>query len=319
MQSLIGHIDILQAFERMVANGTLPHAVLLVGPSHVGKTTIAEWLAQRLLCDCSRRQTNGGPCGICPICAQVARGVHPDVMRIGEGGAISVEAVRAWTSAIASSSLFGGWKIGIVEGADQFTEEAANACLKTIEEPPPRTILILTAAQRRSVLPTIVSRCAMMRCRRVADAELLAGLTNSGITPADADRFTRAADGCPGLAITWAHTPGKWELQTKREQLAHDILNGPYVDRIRRVEQFVRGLPEDRAAAQAAIADLLHTFRGIARDLTARIVGGARDAGVSVRPPELIRWMNILVRAPQELAANVTPRLVLDSIVLTYP
>jgi DNA polymerase-3 subunit delta' len=328
METIIGHAEMTAAFDGTIARGQLAHAYLLAGPPGVGKLTIARWCASRVLCADAH-----APCGVCPSCAQVARGVHPDVMIVGGAAPVTVDAVRGWTSAMSASSLLGGWKVGILEGVDGCTEEAANALLKTIEEPTPRTVLFLTAARAQGLLPTIASRCATVPCRRVPYAVLRDGLLARGCASEDADRFAIAADGCPGIALAWTADPELRALAAEHQRLAWSLITGSYTDRLRSADAFIRRLPDDRAVARDRVRNLIATLRSATRLLVERAVdiGGAPGAmfqtilGDALGPiprvsvAMLVPWMRILARAGNDLAANVTPRLIIETLAIAFP
>lgn len=342
---IIGHEDVLRAFDRFIAAERLGHAYLLVGPAGVGKTTIARWLATRLLCvaaECGSPPPHappprgkggntknflplrggggvrgGGiagqqlPCGVCHSCTAVERGTHPDVHVLrADGEAIPIDAVREWTTALSRTSLFAGWKVGIVEGAEQLTEAAANACLKAIEEPTPRTVILLTASSRRRVLPTIASRCALVSCRRVPQADLEAALCERGTAVSDARAIAAAADGCPGVALAQLQTPERRQKFEELQDAARAVLSGPLTDRLRQIDTLLRDRGNDRAAASQSALQLIEAFRQLGRE---------QLRSASAATLEHARWMELLARAPEHLAANASPRLLIETIVVTAP
>jgi DNA polymerase-3 subunit delta' len=164
-------------WERLFARrDRLPHALLLRGKQGIGKVAFAEALVQGLLCEATR----GQPCGSCPSCAWFDQGTHPDFRRVepeaaaekpeGEEGferkttsrpsrQITVDQVRALADFVNVSSHRGGYKVVLLHPAESLNVNAANALLKTLEEPPPRTLLVLVTHHLRRVLPTIISRC----------------------------------------------------------------------------------------------------------------------------------------------------------------
>lgn len=322
MQRVVGHTDILNTFNRAIIRSRLSHAYLFVGPQGVGKSTIARWLAQRLLCG-ELGNDGGAPCGRCPSCVHVERGMHPDVVRAGGAGSITIEAVREWTGMLAHSSLLGGWKVGILEGADTLTEAAANACLKSIEEPSGSAVLILTAPSPRNVLPTVRSRCAVIRCHRVVTADIAAALRTMGASERDTEELALLADGCPGRAIEWLQNPDARSSAAAQREFGAAVISASPAERLRHVGDFVDELPEDRTAARSRMQSLLDVFRLFARTLAARAVGcpdqGVRTPLPTLTLPDVIHWMDVLARAPKYLDANVTPRLVLEAVVLAFP
>lgn len=173
----------ISLLQRFLEGEHLPHALLFVGPEGVGKHLTAKALAQVLLCE--KRKGGGaavapslfgdpapaakGPadaCGRCPACQRVMAGTHPDLHEVGGSGArglIQVDTVRELLRSLQLHAVEGGAKVAILDPADQMNREAANTLLKTLEEPPAGTTLILIAAERSLLLPTIVSRCQVVR------------------------------------------------------------------------------------------------------------------------------------------------------------
>jgi len=218
--------------------------------------------------------------------------------------------VREWTTALSRTSLFAGWKVGIVEGAESLTEEAANACLKAIEEPTAKTLILLTATNRRAVLPTIASRCAMVACRRVPRAALEAALGERGAASNEARTIAETADGCPGAAMTLLENPEHRREAEELQQAARAAISGFWTERLRRIDALFRDRGSDRSAAAQSALRFIAAFRSFGHQQL-RSTGSAT--------PEFSRWMELLARAPDHLAANVNPRLLLETIVVTCP
>ncbi len=137
------------------------HAYLLTGIDHIGKSTLARFLAQTLNCVASPR-----PCGRCRACELIVAGKHPDLHLVApEGNTLKIDQVRALQHDLALSPMEGHYRVAIVEAMDRATPEASNALLKTLEEPPPHVVMILIAPEAESLLPTIVSRCQLIALR----------------------------------------------------------------------------------------------------------------------------------------------------------
>ncbi len=142
--------------------GRLSQSYLFVGPPRVGKTTLALYLAGLLNC----LAPNSEPCGQCSACRRIAQGLHPDVRVINkEAGSIKIDQIREMQREIALSPFEGRWRVYVLCDFQQATVEAANCLLKTLEEPPPKVVLILTATESEALLPTIVSRCQVLNLR----------------------------------------------------------------------------------------------------------------------------------------------------------
>jgi DNA polymerase-3 subunit delta' len=183
-------------------HGRLGQAYLLAGPDGVGKRLFAKELAKSLLCE--RPPAPVTACGDCPACAQVEAGTHPDVLhlRTPEGKhELPVDSMREFCSQLALKPVRGSRKVGIVEDADDFNEESANSFLKTLEEPPPGALLLLVATDADRQLPTILSRCQVVRFAPLSDAEVAAILAERGMDPAKGARLARLASGSAGRAL----------------------------------------------------------------------------------------------------------------------
>lgn len=149
------------------AGGRLPHAVLLHGPDGVGKERFATVVAAGLLCRRPGPQLQ--PCGECPDCLLSRAGSHPDLhwLRVPEDRkTIGVDAVRDTCEALGMTSLRGGYRVAIVVPSHLMTVSAQNAFLKTLEEPAPRTLLVLVTSRPAGVLPTLRSRCQRVEIPR---------------------------------------------------------------------------------------------------------------------------------------------------------
>ncbi len=221
----------LAAVGRMVVGGA-PHAVLIVGPQASGKTTLALDLAAGLLC--SAADPTERPCRTCRGCRQVASGNHPDLHRLapdGPGGQVRLGdphhpdpgTVRHVVGELALLPVEGGARLAIVEAAHRLNEDAQNALLKTLEEPPPGVTIVLCADDEEALLPTVRSRCVRVRLGPVAGRAIEELLVERGAADAPtAARLARLAEGRPGLALAYAAAP---EAVRRRERLGRFLLD----------------------------------------------------------------------------------------------
>ena len=157
------------------AHGRLPHALLLHEAPGAGGDWLAGWAAALVLCE-----TGGeGPCGHCRACRRVSAHQHPDLLWLApeeDSRQLRIEQVRDLAAELALTAHGGGYKVGVLTPADALNRFAANALLKTLEEPPPRTLLILVATAPSRLPPTVLSRCQRLRVRAPTRAEALAWL-----------------------------------------------------------------------------------------------------------------------------------------------
>lgn len=211
-RDVVGHSAVIAGFRRQIAAGTVGHAHLLIGPDGVGKRFLAQQMAQALLC---RQPSDGDPCGACPACQSVAKGQHPDLrlVEVADGvTTITIEQVRELQRWLSMTPFHGGRKVVILAEAETMQDPAANALLKTLEEPPPTTVLFITAVHESRLLPTIVSRCARWACGPLPAAALETALAARGVDPARARAVARRADGRLGRAVALA-SPQVWARQ----------------------------------------------------------------------------------------------------------
>lgn len=200
-----------RAWLEAVERGRLHHAWLLAGPEGVGKATFAHRAARRLLG--ARAHPGRGELGADPddpVSRLIAARSHPDLLVIERGGeeskskrAILVDDARRLPEFFSKSPSVAPWRVAIIDAADDLTNEAANAVLKTLEEPPPRGVVLLVAHAPGRLLPTIRSRCRRLSfapwpveriadfLQRVADAD-----------PSEASRLAELSRGAPGRALT---------------------------------------------------------------------------------------------------------------------
>lgn len=196
-----GH-DAAAAHLAALLNDAPPHALLIVGPRGAGAGTLARDAVATLMCGAP---VDGGPCGACRSCRLIASGSHTDLVVIsptGVSNTIKIDQIRTLAAGLALFSVEGGRRIALIERADLMNEDAQNALLKTLEEPPSRTHVILAAAEDSRLMPTIRSRCAVIRLG-LPDAhqasELLA--ERLGVDAPTAVRLLRMSSGRPGPLI----------------------------------------------------------------------------------------------------------------------
>jgi DNA polymerase III delta' subunit len=253
----------LAEVDSMILGGA-PHAVLLVGPGSVGKTTMALDLAMGLLCndpDPTRRPCRG--CRGCRGCRQVASGNHPDLHRLapeGPAGQIRIGkasdpepgTVRHIIGELSLHSVEGGARIVIVEAAHRLNEDAQNALLKMLEEPPAGVTIILCADDEECLLPTVRSRCVRVRLGAVAGREIERWLGELGAADAPrAARLARLAEGRPGLALAYARSA---DAERLRGEIARGVLDMLSATRQKRLAA-IREMMKSAAALEAALGE----------------------------------------------------------------
>ena len=204
------------AFLTAIDANRLGQSYLLVGPDGVGKRLFARELAKAFLCE--RPPAKMTACDRCPACAQVEAESHPDllVLRTPEGKhELPIEEMREFCARLARKPTRGPRKIGIVEDADDFNASSANAFLKTLEEPPPGVLLLLIGTGTDRQLPTILSRCQVVRFAPLAHADVVAVLALRGIQDAaKRDRLARLGSGSVSRALA-LDDDSIWQVRQK--------------------------------------------------------------------------------------------------------
>lgn len=201
---LIGHADAARTLTQAYRAGKLPHALILAGPGGIGKATLAFHLAYHLLKHPNHQEAPDGlavPDAGSSLFRQIASGAHPSVLHLTRPyddrakrfkSVLAVDEIRKVGQFLSMTSHDGGYRIVIVDPADDMNTNAANALLKNLEEPPKRTIFILIVHAAGRLLPTIRSRCQTVRLAPLADEDLLAVLDRTD-PPPPTDRQARAA------------------------------------------------------------------------------------------------------------------------------
>jgi DNA polymerase-3 subunit delta' len=214
-QRVLGHEAIAEGFGRLRRRGRLGHAYLFAGSAGIGKRLFAEELAKALLCE-RRDGERFEACDQCPACKQIEAGSHPDLMivqRPPDVHELPIESIRALCKTFALKSARGRGKVAIVDNADDLNEAAANCFLKTLEEPPPGSVLILIASTSDLQLPTIVSRCQIVHFHALPTEVIEKLLQVKGLDDAAAiKRLVQHSDGSVGRALALAD-PGLWAFR----------------------------------------------------------------------------------------------------------
>ena len=239
--------------------GQAPHAVLFVGPGSVGKTTLALDLAAGLLCN--DPDPGARPCRNCRGCRQVASGNHPDLHRlapdgpgrqvkIGDSSRPDPGTVRHLLTELSLLPAEGGARVAIIEQAHRLNDDAQNALLKMLEEPPPGVTIVLCADDEECLLPTVRSRCVRVRLGAAGGREIERWLGELGAADAPrAARLARLADGRPGLALAYARSA---DAERLRGEIARGFLDMLAAGRQTRLAT-VRELTKAAVALDAAL------------------------------------------------------------------
>jgi len=302
------HEENWRLLQQRRANGTLPHALLLCGPEGLGKREFAAALAAALLCQNPR--ADGAACGACRACALLAAGSHPDRVRVtlelrDDGKPrteITVDQIRVLSERLALTAQFGGFQIALIDPADLMNHAAANALLKTLEEPTPATVIVLIADQPARLSATIRSRCQRVEFRVPAPAQGREWLEQHGADAKAASAALAAAGGNPGLALRWIQAGGL----ALREEVSADLkaLYGGKAAAVEVANRWSRQEPETRLWFAAALAR---------EEAQAAARGATGPLALTARPDftKLSAWFDQANRARAQLRGPLRPELVL--------
>jgi DNA polymerase III subunit delta' len=216
---ICGHNALVDAFSHVVQRNRLAHAYLFSGPAGVGKRKFARELAKALLCEArDESQKTLAACDHCQSCILVDAGNHPDffgVQRPEDKNEIPIELMQELCAGYSLKSARGQGKMAVLDDADDLNAESANCFLKTLEEPPPRSVFILIGSSVDRQLPTIVSRCQVVRFRPLPPTIVEQILRKNGIEDsAILERLVHLCGGSPGQALALAD-PALWEFRSK--------------------------------------------------------------------------------------------------------
>ncbi|VAW41318.1 DNA polymerase III delta prime subunit [hydrothermal vent metagenome] len=328
---IVGHRWAVDMLASGLANGRLGHAYLITGPDQVGKTTLARTFAQALNCVEPEAER---PCGNCRPCKLIAADRHPDVKLIeptvsGRGKlTLKIETIRQLQKDLNLSAYEARYKVAIMRRFDAATIGAANAFLKTLEEPPGKVILLLTATDADMLLPTISSRCRTLNLRPLPPDLIEQSLATRWQVPQEkATLLAHLADGRLGWAVDAA--ADDTILDVRAEQLAylHEALAGQRVQRFQLADKLARK-PEQ-------LPHLLKTWLSWWRDLTLLSQRQGQSVTLNLTNVDEISQMEPLAAAWTasqitaslqqtndalwQLERNANTRLVLENLLLIYP
>lgn len=322
MWRIAGHEWIVKLLQQSLAMGHLAHAYLFVGLPRVGKTTLAVALAQALNCRAAKV-----PCGECLSCQKIARWMHPDVRLVEaepDTNAIKIEQIRELQREAVLSPFEGAWRVYVIPEFQKATAEAANCLLKTLEEPPPRVVLILTAPDTGALLPTIVSRCQVYKLRPLPLQQTSSALQRlCGASPEKADLLARLSEGRIGWAINAC--ADEQILRTRAERL--DMLRGlPHqslaarFQKAQRLAEKPEELPEILDLWASWWRDVL-LVQGKCEDLVVNVdrLLPLREDASRFTLAQVQVFLRAIQRTKSELEGNANARLATEVLLMDCP
>lgn len=325
---LIGHDWHVSLLQQQVRRGNLRHAYLFAGPASVGRRTLALRLAQAL--NCSSPLSPVDPCRSCRTCKQIEAMQHADLAVVqanSPSGKLQVDQVRQLQHWCSLAPYASPYRLAVLLNFEAATLSAANAMLKTLEEPFPHVILVVTAGSPESLLPTIVSRCELVRLQPVPVEEIQVELQQRWeLSPEQARLYAHLSDGRPGLALRYLQDPGLMERRLAWLEEGERLMAAGWVQRFR----FADSIYKDKDSliqlllawlsfwrdvllrASASSAPLVNLDRLAEVERTAAAVGFQRARAVVealIRTLDLLRTTNVNARLAVEVLMLDLPRL----------
>ena len=320
-REILGQDWVVSHLKTAMLAGRLSHAYLFLGPGGVGKATTARALAAAL--NCAQPEADGDACGICPSCRRLAAGTHPDFLVISpeeSKAQIKIEQIRELRRLTAYPPLGGGWRVVLIKPAEALSaqnEAAANALLKTLEEPPERHLLVLTARGEADLLPTIVSRCHKLAFAPLPSALIIRELEKRRALPGSQAALAAALSG-GSLGRALALDPE--ELVRQRDQALSDLdhitrgSTGLVLEWAQRLNKNRTDLNNFLLLAQLWYRDLLLAHFQAPAGLLAHqdLLPALEQARASDAPAAWFANFAALGEAQRHLQANLNPELTLD-------
>mgnify|MGYP006287262893 CR=1 FL=1 len=259
--NLIGHQWAVNLLHKHLADNNLRHAYLITGPDGIGRRLLALRLTQALFCESP--PSEGVPCYHCRTCQQIEREEHPDLytIQVEEGTqVIKIDQIRDLQHALSLSPYEQQFQIGILQEFEKANPSAQNALLKTLEEPPPRVVLILTAESGEQLLETITSRCEGIDLRPVPRKTIQRELQQRReLSTERARTLAHIAQGRPGYALRLLDNPELFEQRQAWLDEHQELLPATIVQRFAYAERF----KNDAQTFQK----ILHTWITLWRDI----------------------------------------------------
>jgi DNA polymerase III subunit delta' len=322
--NLIGHEWAVEMLKKHVAHGTMRHAYLFVGPPGIGRCTLALHFAQAM--NCPAATAPGIPCGECRTCKQIEAMQHPDLMVIqadAEGGTLKVDQIRETRRLLTLKPYTASYRVALFLRFHEANESAANALLKTLEEAPSYAVLILTADNPEQLLPTIVSRCEVVRLRPLKMEKVQQALEERGFEESQSKLIAHISGGRFGYARRLLESDS---LLQEREQRLNDLQTLLSASRVEKFN-YAEKLSKDKDSMRRVILLWLSYWRDVMlRTVQAEspLVNVDRNLEIETIAHQMDlssagRAVNRLESTLEKMERNVNSRLLAEVLLLDLP
>ena len=321
---LLGNEWAVEMLRQHVAQDAVRHAYLFAGPPGLGRRTLALRFAQAL--NCTQPLQPGIPCGKCRDCKQIEAMQHPDLTVIqadSEGGTLKVEQVREARRSLTLKPYQSKYRVALFLRFQDANDNAANALLKILEEAPSYAVLILTADQAEGLLPTISSRCEVLRLRPTPLEVLESFLKQNGADDGQSRLISHVSGGRPGYALRLLQNPSALTSREEKLDEIQSLLPASRVDRFAYCEKLAR----DKDGMRSVLLLWLSYWRDVllrAGEASTPIANIDRAQEIEslagrIQLSEARRVVSDLERSLARLDANVNARLLAEVLLLDWP
>ncbi len=322
---MIGHAWAVDLLAGHVARQQERHAYLFTGPQGVGRRTLALRFAQAL--NCENPPAPGQPCLKCKTCQSIGAMQHPDLTVVQserEGEVLRIDQVRELQHSLALAPYAARYRVAMLLRFEEAHPSAANAMLKTLEEPPAQVVVVLTARNVESLLPTIVSRCEVIRLRPLSFEETCSGLQKIKGLPAEtADQLAHIAGGRPGYALRLFDQPRLLEQRRSFIEDQFRLLASSRRERFAFVVEHLKEADELRNELQVWLTvwrDVLMLASGLTGSVTNfDYTVQLEQLGKAVGMSSAEFYVRSVERTIARIDRNVNARLALEVLVMDFP
>jgi DNA polymerase III subunit delta' len=322
--NITGHEWAVKMLRQHITRGQMRHAYLFSGAPGLGRRTLALRFAQAL--NCSEPPAPGEICGTCRNCRQIAAQQHPDMSFIQadhEGGTLKVEQVREVQRSLSLKPYQSAYRVAFFLRFQEANANAANALLKTLEEAPPHVVLLLTADSPEQLLPTILSRCEILRLRPLSPALVTQFLQAREVEPEQARLLGHLSGGRPGYALRLHQHPEMLSTRAERLDALFMLVRASHSAKFKYAEKMAK----DKEAMRATLLIWLSCWRDVmlcaaGNDATLINVDYQAQIRALAHSMELAsarRTVSALEQAIERLEKNVNARLLGENVLMDLP